>query len=249
MNGQYIRSIQLHWDRLQEDSYVRHIPALEQLHTLVFSRAVTCFSGENGAGKSTLLEAIATAAGFNPEGGSRNFCFSTRDTHAALWKAMTLVKGSVRPRDGFFLRAESYYNVASQIDVYSGGEEDPDLDFLHSYGGKSLHQQSHGESVLSVVQNRFRGNGLYLLDEPETGLSPQRQLSLLLCLQRLAQQQNSQIIMATHSPILLGMPDAEILSFDSGSVRPILYEETDSYQITHLFLKDRRALLHRLLEE
>ncbi len=235
MNELLIRGIRIHWDRVAQDSYLRRIPALCRLDSLDFSQNIVCFTGENGTGKSTLLEAIAIAAGFNPEGGSRNFLFHTRETHSELWSALSLIRGYRQPKDGFFLRAESYYNVASQVDEYDDG-----TGYLDGYGGISLHEQSHGESMLALVQNRFHGNGLYLMDEPETGLSPQRQLVLLQELRRL-QNSRSQIILATHSPILLGAPDAEILSFDGHSIQLVEYEQTDSYRVTKMFINDRRA--------
>ena len=142
--------------------------------------------GVNGTGKSTLLEAVAAAYGLNPEGGSRNFRFSTRDTHSSLYEGMILKKGFRNPRDNFFLRAESFYNVATQVEEYRDGD-DPAV-YYRQYGGRSLHEQSHGESFLALMQNRFRGQGFYLLDEPEAALSPQRQLTLLICIHRLARE-------------------------------------------------------------
>lgn len=242
MNMQYIRSIRIHWDRISEESYLRRIPALDGLDTLDFHSGLACLTGENGTGKSTLLEALAVAFGFNPEGGSQNFLFSTRDTHSELWQAVSLVRGSRRPKDGFFLRAESFYNVASQVDEYDDG-----AGFLNGYGGQSLHAQSHGESMLALVRNRFRGDGVYLLDEPETGLSPQRQLALLIELIRL-EQHGSQIILATHSPILLGAPGAEILSFDDDGIHPTAYEDTESCRVTKAFVNGRESLLAKLFD-
>jgi predicted ATPase len=186
------------------------------------------------------LEAIAIAYGFNPEGGTRNFNFSTKDTHSDLEKAITVVKGVKRPVDGFFFRAESFYNVASEIDNL-GGE-----DYLKYYGGKSLHHQSHGESFLSLMENRFKGNGLYILDEPEAALSPQKLLSVIVVILRLIKE-NSQFIIATHSPILLGIPNAKILSFDNGKISQIKYEEAECYRIVKMFINNREQLLEKLL--
>ena len=172
--------------------------------------------GENGSGKSTLLEAVALALGFNPEGGSRNFAFSTRDTHSGLHNYLRLHRGPYRPKDGFFLRAESFYNTATEVEELSQRSlSAPPEEFYRNYGGKSLHHQSHGESFLSLVHNRFRGQGIYLLDEPEAALSPARQLTLLAELHRLVQA-GSQLVIATHSPLLMAYPQGEILLLGEG---------------------------------
>ena len=244
MNQLFIRQAAIDWERIASDDYLRRIPALQGLERLELSAPVTFFVGDNGTGKSTLLEAVASAWGLNPEGGSRNFRFSTRDTHSSLYRGMRLRKGWRQPEDHFFLRAESFYNVATQVEEYRAGD-DPSV-YYRQYGGRSLHEQSHGESFLALVQNRFRGKGFYLLDEPEAALSPQRQLTLLICLHRLARE-GSQFLIASHSPILLGMPEAEILSFDEGRISPVSYEETQSYQVTEMFLNHREYLLERLL--
>jgi predicted ATPase len=191
------------------------------------------------------LESIAVAYGFNPEGGNRNFNFSTMDTHSELYQAITVIKGASRPKSNFFLRAESFYNVASKIEDYRDGDDYGS--YYKSYGGKSLHDQSHGESFLALIQNRFTSKGLYILDEPEAALSPQRQLTLLLLIHNLAQQ-GTQFIIASHSPILLGIPGAAILSFDDGCINEITYEETESYKITELFINNKELLLNNLLE-
>lgn len=202
--------------------------------------------GENGAGKSTFLEAIALAAGFNAEGGSRNFSYSTRDTHSELYRHITLSRGYVRPKDGFFLRAESLYNSATYIDEL---DEIPcGAPFVSgSYGG-SLHKESHGESFLAIVENRFFGNGLYILDEPESALSPTRLLTLMGFIGKL-KKANSQFIIATHSPILMAMPDAEILSFSDFGIRPIGYTQTEHYQITKKFLDNPKKTLDMIFGE
>lgn len=186
---------------LPESSYLNVLPAVNWLkdHRLMLDSPVTFLVGENGSGKSTLLEAIAVACGFNAEGGTRNFTFSTRATHSELGEYITVARRRY-PRDGFFLRAESFYNVATNID-----EMDEDFSYgpkvIESYGGVSLHHQSHGESFLALVQNRFGGNGLYLLDEPEAALSPTRQLTLLGEMHQLAEQ-DSQFIVATHLSLI-----------------------------------------------
>lgn len=234
----FIRSIRMNLEDA-EDSYYKRIPAIYNLTTLDFEDNITFFVGENGTGKSTLLEAIAVSYGFNPEGGSKNFMFSSRDTHSDLYQHIKLIRGVKRPSDDFFLRAESMYNLATEVENLS------DPGFIQGYGGKSLHAQSHGESFLALLVNRFRGKGLYLLDEPEAALSPQRQLSMLIRIHELAK--DSQFIIATHSPILLGMPNATIYSFDEEEIHKISYEETESYQVTKLFLNSREQMLHRLL--
>lgn len=233
-----LRSLKIDWDRIDADSYLRDIPAIAELTELDFDGGVTFFVGENGSGKSTLLEAIAVCYGFNPEGGTRNYRFSTYDSHSELCDAMTLVKGAGKAW-GYFLRAESFYNVATAEDRYS-----------HEIGGRpqNYHKRSHGESFLALAQSNFRGRGLYLLDEPEAALSPQRQLTLLLEIVK-SVKAGGQFIIATHSPILLGIPDARILSFDGGPIHPVAYEETDSYQVTKLFVESREQMLRRLLEE
>ena len=239
LKSQLLNAVMIDWSKIDSGSYLRDIPAVSGTDHIAFTHPVTFFVGENGSGKSTLLEAIAIAYGFNPEGGTRNYSFSTFDSHSELCNAVRLSKGIRRAGWGYFLRAESFYNVATKEEEYSRGP-----------GGRPqhFHEKSHGESFLSLVQNSFKPNGLYLLDEPEAALSPQRQLTLLLEIDRCVKEE-SQFIIVTHSPILLGMPGAEILSFDDGPVHPCTYEETDSYQVTAMFINHREQLLRRLLEE
>lgn len=244
MNDRFIRGIKIDWNRVGDNNYVRNIPPISTINQLSFNSNITFFVGENGTGKSTLLESIAVSYGFNPEGGNRNFNFSTMDTHSELHQAITVIKGASRPRSNFFLRAESFYNVASKIEDYRDGDDY--TAYYHSYGGKSLHEQSHGESFLALIQNRFTSKGLYILDEPEAALSPQRQLTVLMLIYNLAQK-GTQFLIASHSPILLGIPGASILSFDDGFIHEITYEETESYQITELFINNRNILLNNLL--
>lgn len=232
----YIRELEIDWDQIPKRSYLHSIPAISALDTLAFRKPVTFFVGENGSGKSTLLEAVAVAYGFNPEGGTRNYRFSTYDSHSELCDAMRLIKGCRRPASGYFLRAESFYNVASAEEEYS-----------RQPGGipQHYHERSHGESFLQLVQNHFAPNGIYLLDEPEAALSPQRQFTLLLEISECVRA-DAQFIIATHSPILLGLPEAEILSFDGGHVHLCAYEETESYRVTKMFLDDRERMLQKL---
>ena len=224
-----------------EDRYYAQLPAVRALSEgcgLTLHSQVTFFVGENGSGKSTLLEAAAVKLGFNPEGGTANYLFSTHDSHGDLWKYLAVARGIHRPKTGYFLRAESFYNVATAEAEYSQSGGTP----------QHLHEKSHGESFLATVQNNFRPGGVYFLDEPEAALSPQRQLTLLREIYACAQS-GAQFIMVTHSPILLGLPDAAIFSFDDGPLHPVSYEDTDSFRITSLFLSDRKRMLHSLLEE
>lgn len=244
MNDRFIKEISIDWNVIEEQSYLREIPALQFDGSIVLNHNVTFFVGENGSGKSTLLEGIAVAYGFNPEGGTKNYSFTTYDSHSELHHSIRLVKGIRKPRGSYFLRAESFYNVASQAEEYRDG--DPIEVYYARYGGKSFHQQSHGESFLALMQGNFVENGIYILDEPEAALSPQRQLTLLIEIDKLTRQ-GAQFIIASHSPILLGIPDAQILSFDEGEIHPCDYLETESYQVTEMFINNREYFLKRLL--
>ena len=237
MNTQFIKGLSIDWKRIAPYSYLREIEALHELKSLEFTSPITIFVGENGSGKSTLLEAIAIAAGFNPEGGSRNYHFSTFDSHSELCEAIRLVRSCNRPGWGYFLRAESFYNVATKEMDYADAD----------HPSQKYHEKSHGESFLTLAQNQFRPHGLYLLDEPEAALSPQRQLTLLINIHECAKA-GAQFFIVTHSPILLGMPEAEILTFDEGKLHSCDYEETSSYQITELYINNRKQLLERLLD-
>lgn len=198
-------------------------------------------------GKSTLMESIAVSWGFNPEGGTMNFSFSTRATHSDLFQYIQLVRGSRRPRDGFFFRAESYYNLATTIDELDN-EPSYGPPIKDSYGGKSLHEQSHGESFFATFIHRFGGQGLYILDEPEAALSPLRQMAMLARIHELVQQ-NSQFIIATHSPILMAYPDSQIFNLTSEGIELQTLEETDHYQIMKQFLNNKDKMLQQLFEE
>lgn len=242
----YIEDIRLK-KREQPDSYVFRLPVVRNLGVLRLQKRVTFIAGENGTGKSTLLEAVAVAFGFNAEGGSRNFAFSTYASHSALSDFLLLGKGVKRPKDGYFLRAESFYNVASYIEELDSQPAAAPL-IKESYGGNSLHNQSHGESFLSLVLNRFGGNGLYILDEPEAALSPSRQLTLLARIHALTEQ-NSQFLIATHSPILMAYPDADIFVLKEDGIFLTPYRETDNYRITKEFLEQPERMLKVLFEE
>ena len=238
MNSQFIQRVMFAWSRIGSASYLKKIEAFKDVESLEFNKPITFFVGENGSGKSTLLEAIAIAHGFNLEGGTKNYIFSTHDTHSELCDAIRISRGYRKEKWGYFLRAESFYNVATQEEEYA--------DITHP--SAKYHEKSHGESFLALAQNNLQANGLYLFDEPEAALSPQRQLTLIVEINKCAKE-GSQFFIVTHSPILLGIPDADIYCFDNGSIHLCKYEETESYQVTKMFINNRKALLDRLLME
>lgn len=244
----YLLELILERDRIPSfESYPFHLAAVRHLDRLPLHRAVTFLVGENGSGKSTLLEAIAVAGGFNAEGGSRSFQFDTRASHSSLHEYVRLARGVRRPRDGWFLRAESYFNVATHIEQLD--EEDlPAARIGPAYGKRALHEQSHGESFLALMMNRFFGRGVYLLDEPEAALSPTRQMTVLSRMHQLIGA-DSQFVIATHSPILMAYPNATIYHLDDDGIRPIAYEETEHFHVTKSFLEDHERMLDILLED
>lgn len=239
ISKQFVADISLKRDQVEAfDAYPFSVAAIRSLETLELHPEVTFFVGENGSGKSTLLEAVAVACGFNAEGGSKNFRFGTRESHSELHRFLRVGRGLPRPRDGYFFRAESFFNVATEIENLGVGP---------AYGTRSLHEQSHGEAFLALMVKRFAGNGLYLLDEPEAALSPKRQLSILTRIHDLVRQK-SQFIIATHSPILMAYPGAWIYQFSKKGIERIAYEDTEHFQITRDFLSNPGRMMRVLFE-
>ncbi|RLQ83886.1 AAA family ATPase [Planomicrobium sp. Y74] len=234
----------LNKDTADYTQYPFTIPVIESFEELELTRNITFFVGENGSGKSTLLKAIAEKCGFNTAGGGRN---NTYDVHASNSVSGDYIRLSWMPKitNGFFMRAESFYHFATHIDEL----QKDGADAYRSYGGRSLHEQSHGESFFSLFQNRFNGRAIYLLDEPEAALSPQRQLAFLRILHDMTVKEGCQFIIATHSPILLGYPEASILTFDEGKIEEIDYKQTDHYQITKYFLDHWEKFLEEILKD
>ncbi|MEK5238219.1 AAA family ATPase [Paenibacillus sp. FSL L8-0470] len=235
----FLRSLEiLRKHEMDHSRYPFSITALKNLSTIEFKSNVAFFVGENGSGKSTLLEAMAYQCGFNTAGGSKNNLYEVDASHSALGDHIRL---SWLPKvtNGFFLRAETFYHFASHLDTMPQS--------LQYYGGRSLHEQSHGEAFLALFNHRFGKKAIYLLDEPEAALSPARQLALLRIIKDL--EHEAQFIIATHSPILLGYPDAQILNFDEDPVGEIRYEETMHYMITRRFLENRKSVLRELFSD
>jgi predicted ATPase len=246
MIAQFVRSVSLRRDKVASfDQYPFCLPAVRTLKQIDLHPKVTFFVGENGSGKSTVLEAIAVSLGFNAEGGSKNFNFGTRRSHSVLNEYLRIAKGVKRPRTGFFLRAESFFNVATEIERLDEGPGGPPV--INSYGGRSLHEQSHGESFLALMLERFSGQGLYILDEPEAALSPQRQLAVLSRMHDLVLDE-SQFIIATHSPILMAYPDACIYRCDKDGLTQVAYQDTDHFKVTREFLANPERMLRVLLQ-
>jgi predicted ATPase len=226
--------------QIDDDAYPFNIPAVREIGNIDFHPSVTFFVGENGSGKSTVLEALAVALGFGPEGGTRNVQFSTTQSAVSpLHDAIRLARTGPKPFDAYFLRAESFYNVATYMD---------EVGYLKGYGGKSLHGRSHGEAFISLLIEKFRGDGIYLLDEPEAALSPSRQLAALRAIHQLVLG-SSQFIIATHSPILLAYPNAKIVLFDGSGISEVAYEDTEHFVVTRDFLNHHPRRLEQLLED
>ena len=241
----YLLEVRLKRDKVPSfDEYPFSLHVIRNLQTLELHPKVTFIVGENGSGKSTLLEALAIAWGFNPEGGTKNFRFQTRASHSVLHEYLTLSKSVQKAKDGFFLRAESFFNLATEIERLDDGPGGPPI--IDSYGGKSLHQQSHGESFFALMMNRFSGNGLYVLDEPEAALSPQRQLAMIARLHQLVQS-HSQFVIATHSPILMAYPEARIYEIGENGLIQVPYQDTEHYNVARTFLSNPARYLEQLL--
>lgn len=243
---QYLYEVKLKREEISSfNEYPFCLDAFRNLSVLKLHPKVTFIIGENGSGKSTLLEAIAVSWGFNPEGGTKNFRFGTYNSHSPLHNYIRLSRGTRRPKDGFFLRAESFFNVATEIQHL---DDSPSFGppIIDSYGGKSLHDQSHGESFMALLVNRFGGNGLYILDEPEAALSPTRQMSMVSRMHDLVNA-NSQFIIATHSPIIMSYPYAHIYQLGANGLELVKYKETEHYQVTRDFLNSPERMLKILL--
>lgn len=226
--------------RIDFDRYPFLIPAVREIDRIDFHPNVTFFVGENGSGKSTILEALAMALGFGAEGGTRNVRHETTESVSPLHEALRVARGVPFPRDAYFLRAESFFNVATYMDTMP--------EYLDSYGGKSLHRQSHGESFLAVLQHKLHGNGIYLLDEPEAALSPARQFAALRLIHRLVENK-SQLIIATHSPILLAYPHARIFRFGPYGIEETAFEDTEHFALTRDFLNHHEERMRDLLDD
>lgn len=235
--NQILRHLELLREKVPDGTaYPFSIPAVKGLERLEFDPAVTFLIGENGSGKSTLIEAIAIKAGFNPEGGTKNFKASNRPSESELHKSLRLVRGARRERGGFFLRAETMFNVSTEAEEY------------RAYGWEDLHEKSHGEAFLWVAMNRFHGGGLYILDEPESALSPQRQLAFLGRMRQLVRA-GSQFVISTHSPILMAYPEARIFLLDGNGICDVRYEDTQHYAVTKMFLENPGRMLREIFRE
>ena len=248
MEDHYLIEVKLKRNEIDSfDNYPFCLNGVKSLESIRMHPAVTFFIGENGSGKSTLLEAIAVALGFNPEGGTKNFKFGTRESHSKLWNYIRLSRGVKRPRDGYFLRAESFFNVATEIEKL---DEDPlaGPPIISSYGGVSLHEQSHGESFWSLVMKRFGGQGLYILDEPEAALSPNKQMALITRIHDLVSS-GSQFIIATHSPIIMSYPDSVLYQLGDDEISAVKYEDTEHFLVTKEFLNNHERMLSMLMEQ
>jgi predicted ATPase len=223
---------------LDFDVYPFNVAAVRELSNIDFHPNVTFFVGENGSGKSTVLEALAIALGFGAEGGTKNVQFRTVESVSPLHQALRLARSIQKPRDGYFLRAETLFNLASYMD---------EVGYVDGYGG-SLHTRSHGEAFMAVLVNKLKGDGIYLLDEPEAALSPNRQLVALRAIDQLVEE-SSQFIIATHSPILLAYPHAKIVQFDRTGVTEVAYQDTEHYSVTRDFLNNHPRRLQQLLSD
>ncbi len=238
-----IKKIVLERDKIESfDKYPFNIEIIKNLKEIKFKSKVTFLVGENGIGKSTIIEAIAVALGLPAEGGTQNFRYKTKNTTSNLSEYITIEEYN-KPEMKFFLRAESFYNFSTEVQRLV---EEDGYGQLYKYYGGNLHECSHGESFLNLVKNRFTRNGLYILDEPEAALSPERQLSLLYLINQLAED-GSQFIIATHSPILISYRDGTILDLNN-NLKETKFEETNIYQIYKMYIEDPEGMQHRLFD-
>lgn len=238
-----VKNIRLEREKIESfNKYPFNIDLVKDFEELEFDSPVTFFVGENGVGKSTFIEAIAVSLGLPAEGGTENFRYKTNDTTSELSKYIRIGTFN-RPKTKFFLRAESFYNFSSEVQRLV--EEDDFYGLYNSYGG-NLHECSHGESFLKLVQNRFTDHGLYILDEPEAALSPQRQLALLCLIDELVKE-GSQFIIATHSPILISYRDGKLLDLNN-NFKEIKYKDTDIYSLYKRYLEDAEGMQRRLFD-
>lgn len=245
LDGPLLDRIKFDFSKISDrDKYPFVLPIIKSIEKIIFPTQVTFFVGENGTGKSTILEAIADKVGFGHEGGSKNIAFKTSNETTyegagALAQSMML-SWRQKPKDGYFFRAESFFNIATYLDNLN------DAQVYDSYGGKSLHAQSHGEGFFSFFKNRVGVNGFFIFDEPEAALSPQRQLSLMIIINEVCKKSKAQFLIATHSPILLAYPNSTIYSCDSGSLSTMQYTDTKHYQITKQFLDNPEHYMHHM---
>lgn len=235
----YIDAIRIKKNNIDYQSFPFCLPVIRNLNRLELDSSVTFFVGDNGTGKSTLIEAIAIAYGLNPEGGSRNMRFKTYDSHSSLSEYITIEKGAYVPKDKYFLRAETLYNLSNEVEA---------LQLYDAYGGSSLHSMSHGESFLTIIKNRFFGKGLYIMDEPESALSPVGLMSLLCCIHDLVKNRKSQFIIATHSPILTAYPKASILQFNEYGIESVSYEQSELVCLYKSFMNNT-MMIEELLKD
>ena len=235
----FLTRISLREDRVVPGVHPFDIPILRDGLSLELKTPITFLVGENGSGKSTLLEGLAWSVGFGAQGGSRDHQFAEETEGHALGRALKL-SWRQRTTDGFFLRAETFFNFASYL-------EEANSTFSR-YGGESFHTKSHGEAFLALFENAFE-DGFFILDEPEAALSPQRQLAFLRILHELTAPRIAQFVIATHSPILLTFPGATVLSLDDGVIREVEYQDTPHFQLTRDFLASPERYYRYLFDE
>jgi predicted ATPase len=246
VNNGYVTNLLIDTRNANKEIYPYNIFPLKNHQNIKLDNKVTFFIGENGTGKSTLIEAIALAYGFNAEGGSTSFSFETKNSSSELYKHIRMKRSLKRPKTGYFFRAESFYNVATNIESLDELPA-PCEKIIKAYGGKSLHEQSRGESFFSLILNRFCKNGFYILDEPESGLSLERQFAFISRLNELVDEQ-SQFIIATHSPIILAYPHSTIYQITENGMCEVEYEQTNAFKFMKMFAENHSNFLNELLK-